>query len=58
MPIAILMPAFNEAATLEEIGQNHSPTVEITTFPKAGHNLHRTNFEAFAAAFDDFLTRT
>jgi pimeloyl-ACP methyl ester carboxylesterase len=48
----------NEAATLEEIAQNHSPTVEISTFPKAGHNLHRTNFEAFAAGLDDFLART
>ncbi len=47
----------NEKGTLEEIQANHSPSVEIETFP-GGHNLHRTNFDALAKRFDEFLART
>jgi pimeloyl-ACP methyl ester carboxylesterase len=47
----------NDAATVEDVERDHSSTVEIETFA-GGHNLHRTNFETFATAFDAFLSRT
>jgi pimeloyl-ACP methyl ester carboxylesterase len=48
----------NDDATVDEIERNRSPLVEIVTFPGAGHNIHRTAFDEFAAAFDRFLTKT
>jgi pimeloyl-ACP methyl ester carboxylesterase len=50
--------SINDAATVEELERNHASTVDIVTFPGAGHNLHRTKFEDFAKALDDFLLRT
>jgi pimeloyl-ACP methyl ester carboxylesterase len=61
-PLFLAMAApgegINQPATLEEIEANHASSVEIVTFPGAGHNLHRTAFAAFATALDDFLART
>ncbi|MEO6836120.1 MAG: alpha/beta hydrolase [Candidatus Tumulicola sp.] len=60
-PLLLAMAApgegINEAATLAEVERNHAPGVEIVAFPGAGHNLHRTAFDAFARTLDDFLTR-
>lgn len=47
----------NEIATVEEVEHHHAPVVEIATFT-GGHNLHRTNFDAFTGALDAFLART
>jgi pimeloyl-ACP methyl ester carboxylesterase len=58
-PLLLAMAAKGESISddeaLEAIERNHSPQVEIVTFPGAGHNLHRTAFDAFAAALDRFL---
>jgi pimeloyl-ACP methyl ester carboxylesterase len=48
----------NDAATQEYVRQNHPANVEIVTFPGAGHNLHRTDFDAFVRSLDDFFSRT
>ena len=48
----------NDAATLEDVRQNHPANVETVTFPGAGHNLHRTDFDAFVRSLDGFLSRT
>lgn len=40
---------------LDQIEGDHSPDVQIVTFEDQGHNLHRTDFESFAAALDAFL---
>ncbi len=50
--------SINDDEALEAIERHRASTVEIATFPGAGHNLHRTQFDAFAAALDDFLART
>jgi pimeloyl-ACP methyl ester carboxylesterase len=42
-------------AILNEIEGYHTPDVTIQIFEGAGHNLHRTDFDAFAAALDEFL---
>ena len=61
-PLLLAMAApdegINEATTLDEVARNHGSSVEIVSFPNAGHNLHRTAFDAFATALDDFLTRS
>ncbi|HTX58801.1 MAG TPA: alpha/beta hydrolase [Verrucomicrobiae bacterium] len=61
-PLFLAMAArgegINDAATLDALERNHASTVEIATFPGAGHNLHRTAFEAFAEALDAWLART
>jgi pimeloyl-ACP methyl ester carboxylesterase len=49
--------SINDDSALEDIEAHHSPTVEIAFFPGAGHNIHRTAFEAFAAALDAWLQR-
>jgi pimeloyl-ACP methyl ester carboxylesterase len=40
---------------LDEVAAKHSKLVEITTFPGQGHNLHRTDFDAFARELRRFL---
>ncbi len=47
--------SINEDVTLEEIARGVPPGVRIVEFPGAGHNLHRTAFEAFASALDAWL---
>ena len=50
--------SINDKATLAEIEAKHAPTVEIVSFPGAGHNLHRTKFDDFVRALDEFLAKT
>lgn len=61
-PLLLAMAApgesINEDATLEDVQRNHSPNVELVTFPGAGHNLHRTAFDSAMNALDDWLART
>jgi pimeloyl-ACP methyl ester carboxylesterase len=61
-PLFLAMAApgegINDVTTHEEIEANHAGSVEIAIFPEAGHNLHRTAFDEFAKALDDFLNRT
>jgi pimeloyl-ACP methyl ester carboxylesterase len=61
-PLFLAMAApgegINTDETLNQIERKHASTVEIVTFPKAGHNLHRTAFDSFVTSFDDFLLRT
>jgi len=47
----------NDEETLDDIDVLHSATVEIATI-EGGHNLHRTNFEAFIESLEGFLART
>jgi len=58
-PLLLAMAArgegINEDSSVDDVAAHRSPTVEIVEFPNAGHNLHRTAFEAFAAALDRFL---
>ncbi|MBV8490565.1 MAG: hypothetical protein JO199_08550 [Candidatus Eremiobacteraeota bacterium] len=49
--------SINGKSILEELEKHHASTVEIATLP-GGHNLHRTQFEAFTNALGDFLART
>jgi pimeloyl-ACP methyl ester carboxylesterase len=49
--------SINDDATLDDVSENHSAAVKLKTFAGAGHNLHRTDFEAFAATLDEFLSR-
>jgi pimeloyl-ACP methyl ester carboxylesterase len=48
----------NEDLTLDEIEAERTKIVRIIWFRGAGHNLHRTAFDSFARALDDFLNRT
>ncbi|MGA8534433.1 MAG: alpha/beta hydrolase [Candidatus Tumulicola sp.] len=57
LALAAAGESINDAATLADVQRTHAPSAEIVTFPGAGHNLHRTAFDAFAGALDDFLTR-
>jgi pimeloyl-ACP methyl ester carboxylesterase len=50
--------SINDAASLADVERNHPPNVEIVTFLGAGHNVHRTAFDAFARTVDDFLERS
>lgn len=50
--------SINDRATLEDVEKHHASTVEIVSFPGAGHNLHRTAFDAFTRALDAWLERT
>ncbi len=43
------------AEVVEEVQSNHSSNVRIETFHEQGHNLYRTDFEAFALTLDRFL---
>lgn len=47
--------SINAPETLDEVAAKHSKLVEITTFPGQGHNLHRTDFDAFARELRRFL---
>ena len=58
LAMAAVGESINEEATLAAIHQDHAASVEIVTFPGAGHNLHRTQFERFTAALDGWLERT
>lgn len=40
---------------IDDVVGRHPPNVEIETFEGAGHNLHRTDFDAFALRMDRFL---
>jgi pimeloyl-ACP methyl ester carboxylesterase len=42
-------------AIMDDVEGHRSPEVRIQTFEGAGHSLHRTDFDAFAAALDEFL---
>jgi pimeloyl-ACP methyl ester carboxylesterase len=48
----------NDDAVLADVERTASSNVRIVAFPGAGHNLHRTAFESFAAALDDWLAQT
>lgn len=48
----------NEEGTLEAVERNYAPNVRIVSFPGAGHNLHRTAFDAFAGALDEWINAT
>jgi pimeloyl-ACP methyl ester carboxylesterase len=43
------------AAVLDTIEAHHAAPVQIATLADQGHNLHRTAFDRFARAMDDFL---
>jgi pimeloyl-ACP methyl ester carboxylesterase len=43
---------------MNDIRNHHGPQVQIVTFQKQGHNLHRTDFEGFADELDAFLNPT
>lgn len=58
LALAVAGESINDPSTLAEIETHHAPSVEIATFPGAGHNIHRTAFDDFARALDDFLART
>jgi pimeloyl-ACP methyl ester carboxylesterase len=47
--------SINDDATLAEVESDHSTSVAVARFAGAGHNLHRTHFEAFAERLDDWL---
>jgi pimeloyl-ACP methyl ester carboxylesterase len=55
LALAAPTEGINDAATLEDVERNHPPNVEIVTFPDAGHNLHRSAFDAFVRTLNDFL---
>lgn len=40
---------------LRDIEGNRGASVRIVTFAEQGHNLHRTAFDEFSSAFDEFL---
>ncbi len=44
-----------DAVTYREVLALTRPNVRIVTFENEGHNLHRTDFDAFAAAAEGFL---
>ncbi len=45
------------AEVIDEIANRHSSNVRIVTFEEQGHNLHRTDFDAFATVVDEFLSQ-
>ncbi|HTU82327.1 MAG TPA: alpha/beta hydrolase [Candidatus Acidoferrales bacterium] len=60
-PLLLAMAAegesINDDAALLALRTRIPPLVEVVTFPGAGHNLHRTQFDAFAEVLDRFLNR-
>jgi pimeloyl-ACP methyl ester carboxylesterase len=50
--------SINDDALLADVERIASSYVRIVAFPGAGHNLHRTAFESFAAALNDWLVQT
>lgn len=59
-PLLLAMACAEEsivpAEVVDEVQGNHSANVRIETFHDQGHNLYRTDFEAFALTLDRFLT--
>jgi pimeloyl-ACP methyl ester carboxylesterase len=47
--------SINDDVTLEQIQQCHSSNVEIAVFPGAGHNIHRTAFDAMMKSLDTWI---
>ncbi len=58
-PLLLALPgreeSFNDAETIDEVVAHHTDLVKIVTFPGEGHNLHRTDFDAFARELEAFL---
>lgn len=58
-PLLLVMAGRDESivppAVQDEIAAHHPPTVRIVRFDDQGHNLHRTAFDRFARAVDEFL---
>jgi pimeloyl-ACP methyl ester carboxylesterase len=48
----------NSTQTLDDVQREHSANVDIETFAGAGHNVHRTAFNALTKTLDDWLART
>ncbi len=42
-------------SVIDYVESHHPPNVQIERFEGQGHNLHRTDFEAFATVLDKFL---
>ncbi|MGC1381342.1 MAG: alpha/beta hydrolase [Candidatus Baltobacteraceae bacterium] len=55
LALAAAGTSINDDATLAEVQRDRSPSAEVVTFERGGHNLHRTNFEEFARALDAWL---
>jgi pimeloyl-ACP methyl ester carboxylesterase len=58
LAMAALGESINDDAWLEEIERHHSSNVDIAVFPGAGHNIHRTAFEAMVKSLDQWMERT
>jgi len=43
------------AADLATLGKNLGGNARVAVFPESGHNLHRTDFDAFVAEVEAFL---
>jgi pimeloyl-ACP methyl ester carboxylesterase len=58
-PLLLLLAAPNEginkATVVDAVQRDRSTAVEIVEVPGAGHNLHRADFPAAAAALDSFF---
>jgi pimeloyl-ACP methyl ester carboxylesterase len=50
--------SINDDSALDDIETHHSSTVDIAVFPGAGHNIHRTQFDAMVKSLDDWMSRT
>ena len=50
--------SINDPETVEAVERDHAAFVEIATVEGAGHNLHRTHFDAFVPVLETFLSRT
>jgi pimeloyl-ACP methyl ester carboxylesterase len=47
--------SINPPDVIGDIAAHHAPSVRLVTFQDQGHNLHRTDFDAFAVEVDEFL---
>jgi pimeloyl-ACP methyl ester carboxylesterase len=58
-PLLLAMAGRDESIVpddvMDDVAGHHPPNVQIETFEGAGHNVHRTDFEAFAVRMDHFL---
>lgn len=58
-PLLLAMAARDESIVpddvMAEVTAHHSRNVSIETFEGAGHSLHRTHFDSFAAALEEYL---
>lgn len=50
--------SINDDAWLEDVERRHSSNVDIAVFPGAGHNVHRTAFDAMVKSLDQWMERT